>query len=70
MLLIKHWFTEKDNQTWDLAKAMGAYAFVHYHAMNSWNVYHGVVFNPQEYATGLGILLTTLGVLLGLKKDA
>lgn len=63
-------FTEADNKTWCVSKMMGAYAFLHYHAISAWEVLHqGAVFDPQAYGLGLGSVFATLGVLLGLKKD-
>lgn len=70
MELIKHWFTEKDNKTWDMSKAMGAYAFIHFHAMVGYTTYMSHVFDMQQYGIGVGALFTTLGVLFGLKKDS
>ena len=68
---LKHWLTESDNQTFDPSKAMGIYAFLHYHAISGWQVLHqGATFDPVAYGTGIGALFTTLGVLFGLKKES
>lgn len=63
-------FTEVDNTTWCVSKMMGVYAFLHYHAISAWEVFHqGAMFNPEAYGLGLAGLLGSLGVLLGLKKE-
>lgn len=70
MNVIKHWFTESDNQTWDLSKAMGAFSFVFFHSAVGYSTYLSHTFDMQQYGVGVGALFTTLGVLLGLKKES
>jgi hypothetical protein len=70
MIWLKHWLTESDNTTFDPTKAMGIYAFLHYHLVSGWQFFHDhVAFDPTGYGTGIGALFATLGVLFGLKKE-
>lgn len=63
-------FTEADNHTFDLAKILALIAIVDGLALATYAVVvKGIMFNFQDFGTGVGILFAGLGVVLGFKKE-
>ncbi len=54
---IKHCFTGKDNETFDIARvlwALGALAFI---GCAAWVVVHSGTFDPQNFGSGFGLVM-------------
>ncbi len=70
MNVIKDWFTESDNQTWCLARALGAFSVLAFLAVQIYAIVNGEQLKAQEFGLGLGAVWGGLGVALGMKKEA
>jgi hypothetical protein len=69
--IIKHMFTESDNKTFDVTKALAALTIVTGIALAIVSVvWKNAPLNMQDYGTGMGLLFAGLGVALGMKKEA
>lgn len=64
-------FTEPDNKTICPVRVIAIFGTVQGLGMQSWDVFaNHVAFNLEQFGIGLGAILTTAGVALGLKKDS
>jgi hypothetical protein len=67
---LKDMFTEKDNKTFDVTKALAALTIVTGIALAIVSVvWKNAPLNMQDYGTGMGLLFAGLGVALGMKKE-
>lgn len=69
MKVIRDWFTESDNVTWCLARAMAAVAILSIIAAQVYALYQGKPFDPQAFGLGIGAGFAGVGVALGMKKE-
>jgi hypothetical protein len=68
--LLNDWFTEVDNKTFDITKALAVVSIVTAIGLAIFSVvYKGQDFNYQDYGLGTAALFAGVGVALGLKKD-
>ena len=68
--LLNDWFTEVDNKTFDITKALAVVSIVAGIGLAIFSVvYKGQDFNYQDYGLGTAALFAGVGVALGLKKD-
>jgi hypothetical protein len=68
--MIKEWFTETDNQTFDITKALAALSILSGIALAIVRVvWKDAPLNMQDYGIGMGALFGGLGVALGMKKE-
>jgi hypothetical protein len=69
--VIKDWFTEKDNETFDITKALAVVSIISGVSLAIFAVVSkGQVFNYQDYGLGTAALFAGVGVALGMKKDS
>jgi len=69
--IIKDWFTEIDNNTFDVTKALAVVSILTAIGLAIFSVgYKGQVFNYQDYGLGTAALFAGVGVALGMKKDS
>jgi len=69
--IIKDWFTEIDNQTFDVTKALAVVSILTAIGLIAYSIiYKGQVFSLQDYGIGMSALFAGLGVALKLKKDS
>jgi len=62
--------TGRDNATHDILRWLGLLGFISYITLTFYSViYLGVVFNYQEFSTGLAAMFGGLGAGLGLKSQ-
>lgn len=63
-------FTEVDNQTFDVAKVLGAVAIVVGLSLAGYSVIKGGKdFSVTDFGTGMAALFAGVGVAMGFKKD-
>ena len=68
--MIKEWFTETDNQTFDITKALAALSILSGIVLAIVSVvWKDAPLNMQDYGIGMGALFGGLGVALGMKKE-
>ena len=68
--IIKDWFTEIDNQTFDVTKALAVVSILTAIGLIAYSIiYKGQVFSLQDYGIGMSTLFVGLGVALKLKKE-
>ena len=67
MEIFKHWFTEKDNVTYDLYRALAALSILVGLGLCIYSTMTGKAFSMQEYGTGVGTLLAGAGAALFFK---
>lgn len=68
--IIKDWFTEIDNQTFDITKALSALSILSAIGLAIYSVaIKGQIFNHQDFGIGISTLLASSGVAFKLKKD-
>ena len=70
MEVLKHWFTEHDNQTHDLQKVLAVAAILSGLGCQFYSVYKGQPFDMQAFGVGIGALFGGLGVVFHLKKES
>jgi hypothetical protein len=69
--VIKDWFTEVDNNTFDITKALAVVSILSGVSLAIFAVVlKGQVFNYQDYGMGTAALFAGVGVALGMKKDS
>lgn len=69
--IFRHFFTGKDNQSFELGRALwalGTIAMVAYQGVAIW--YKGQPFSPIEFGTGFGAILAAGGVGIAAKDAA
>ena len=67
---LKDLFTEADNKTFDLAKILALIAIIDGLALATYAVVvKGLMFNFQDFGTGVGILFAGVAAVLGFKKE-
>lgn len=65
------WFTEVDNSTFDITKALACVSIISGIGLAIFAVtYKGQPFNYQDYGMGTAALFAGVGVALGMKKDS
>lgn len=69
-ILLTNWFTESDNQTFDIVRALAALAILNAIILAGISVWKGTPLNMQDYGIGMGALFGGLGVALGMKKES
>lgn len=68
--IFNDWFTEVDNKTFDITKALAVASIATGIGLAIFSVaYKGQAFNYQDYGLGTAALFAGVGVALGLKKD-
>ena len=68
--IIKDWFTEIDNQTFDVTRALAVVSILTAIGLIAYSIiYKGQVFSLQDYGIGMSTLLASTGLALKLKKD-
>ena len=65
---LKHLFTGKDNQTFDLGRVLWALGVIALIAFTGWHVWEKCEFDAMSYGTGLGALLGGGGAGIAIKK--
>jgi hypothetical protein len=69
--IFKDWFTEVDNNTFDITKALAVVSILSGVSLAIFAVVSkGQVFNYQDYGLGTAALFAGVGVALGMKKDS
>ena len=69
--VLNDWFTEVDNNTFDITKALAAVSIITGIGLAIFSVtYNGQDFNYQDYGLGTAALFAGVGMALGLKKDS
>ena len=69
--IIKDWFTEIDNQTFDVTKALAVISILTAIGLAIFSVvFKGQAFSYQDYGLGTAALFAGVGVALGMKKDS
>jgi hypothetical protein len=69
--VLKHMFTEQDNETFDVTKALAAFVIIAGVALTFVSVLvKDLPVSLQDYGTGMGLLFAGLGVALGMKKES
>lgn len=68
--VIRDLFTERDNETHDLARYLAAAALICGMGLETYAVLRGQAFDVQAFGVGLGGLFGGVGVALKLKKDS
>lgn len=65
------WFTEVDNKTFDITKALAVVSILVGISLAIFSVVvKGQLFNYQDYGLGTAALFAGVGVALGLKKES
>lgn len=65
------WFTEVDNKTFDITKALAVISILTAIGLAIFSVViKGQIFNYQDYGMGTAALFAGIGTALGLKKDS
>ena len=68
--IIKDWFTEIDNQTFDVTRALAVVSILTAIGLIAYSIiYKGQVFSLQDYGIGMSTLLASTGLALKLKPD-
>lgn len=68
--IIKDWFTEVDNETFDITKVLAVLSIATGIGLAIFSVvYKGQAFSYQDYGLGTAALFAGVGVALGMKKD-
>lgn len=68
--IIKDWFTESDNDTFDIIKALAVASIITAIGLSIIAVVlHKEPFSFQDYGMGAAALFAGVGVALGMKKD-
>lgn len=72
---LKKWthnvFSETDNETICPVRLIAVFGTLQGLGMQAWDVFgNHAAFNLEQFGIGLGAILTTAGVALGLKKDS
>jgi hypothetical protein len=69
--ILKDWFTEVNNETFDITKALAVVSILSGVCLAIFSVIlKGQVFNYQDYGMGTAALFAGVGVALGMKKDS
>lgn len=69
--IIKDWFTEVDNKTFDVTKALAVVSVISAIGMAWYSVIAlNGEFSMQDYGIGIAALFAGVGVALGMKKDS
>lgn len=69
--LLLDWFTEVDNKTFDITKALAVVSVLTGVGLAVFSVvFKGQLFNYQDYGLGTAALFAGVGVALGLKKES
>ena len=69
--VISNWFTEVDNTTFDVTKALATVSVLTGIGLAIFSVvWKDLPFNYQDYAIGTAALFAGLGVAMGMKKDS
>ena len=69
--ILIHLFTGQDNTTFDIGRVLWALSVVVFLVLAIFAVvYKGQSWNPQDYGTGLGLVLAAGGAALGFKASA
>ena len=69
--LITHLFTGADNATFDIGRILWAISVVVFLALAVYAViWKGQPWAPQDYGTGLGLVLAAGGAAIGFKSSA
>ena len=68
--ILTDWFTEMDNKTFDITKALAVVSIMSAIGLAVFAVvWHHQDFNYQDYGLGTAALFAGVGVALGMKKD-
>jgi len=68
--IFRQWFTESDNQTHDLTRALAALSICIGLGLQVYAVcWHGEKFDMQTFGVGTGALFGGVGVTLKLKRE-
>lgn len=68
MKVLRDFWCESDNATWDLGRVLGTLGFLQYFFTGSWAVIvHGDKFDWQAAGTGVGLMFAGFGALIALK---
>lgn len=69
--VLKDWFTEVNNETFDVTKALAVVSVISGIGLAIFAVVSkGQAFNYQDYGMGTAALFAGVGVALGMKKDS
>jgi hypothetical protein len=69
--ILKDWFTEIDNETFDITKALAVVSILSGVGLAIFTVVlKGQAFNYQDYGMGTAALFAGVGVALGMKKES
>jgi hypothetical protein len=66
--LLKHSFTGKDNQTFDIGRILWALGCLSFLGCAFYALYRGQTWDAVAFGTGFGALLAGGGAAIGLKK--
>jgi hypothetical protein len=58
---LKHCFTGKDKETFDIARVLWALGILSFIAYAGWTVFHSRTFDPQAYGAGFGLIMASGG---------
>ena len=67
-LFFKQLMTEDDNSTFCIAKLMAVVAFASYLGYAGYGLYQAKTYDMNSYATGLMMVLTGAGAIIGAKN--
>jgi hypothetical protein len=70
LTVLRHWFTGKDNQSFELGRALwalGTLALIAYQGLALW--WQGQAFSPIEFGTGLAAILAAGGFGIAAKDS-
>ena len=67
MTIIKHWFTERDGESFCPIRALAILGVAEYLAMAGIISYHAMNFDLQGFGAGLGIVLAAAGAAVTAK---
>jgi len=69
--IMKDWFTESDNSTFDVVRALAVVSIVTAIVLSIISVVlHDEAFSYQDYGLGTAALFAGVGVALGMKKES
>jgi hypothetical protein len=71
LIILRHWFTSKDNQSFELGRALwalGTLALIAYQGLALW--WRAQAFSPIEFGTGLAAILAAGGFGIAAKDKA
>jgi hypothetical protein len=65
---LKHLFTGKDNETFDVARVLWAVGVLFFLGLSTYDMLKGHDFRPMDWGTGLGLVLAGGGTGVAVKS--